>query len=118
MANGIWENYTDENGLPERVGSDGGVIVSDEEYDVGARITLERLGEVAPFPCGITCGIYGWMVHTRRFPTLAEAQRAYDDMKPGLADILDMIPNRSDPDIEIKRERAIAAMSRYVDMFP
>jgi hypothetical protein len=118
MANEAWEKYTDANGRPEVVGSDGGVIVTDEEYDGGARMTLERLGDVPPFPCGITCGIYGWMVHTRRFPTLAEAQVAYDEMKPGLAAILDMIPMRADPEVDIKTERAIDAMSKYVDAFP
>ena len=35
-----WETFTNENGLPDTVGSDGGVVVADEEYSGGARITL------------------------------------------------------------------------------
>ena len=110
-----WDRFTDENGVPEVVGSDGGVVVADEEYGGGARITLERLGENA---FGITCGIYQWMMHTRRFSSLDDAEFAYEAMKVELAAILDMIPNRSDPEADRKTDHAIAEMSRFVDTFP
>jgi hypothetical protein len=57
-------------------GTEHGVIIHDEEHSLGARMTLEQ--DAFHAPCAITCGIYGWMVHTRFFadeddPT-AEAQ--------------------------------------------
>lgn len=52
-------------------GSEDGTIVRDEECDGFSRITLER--ETPHVPFAITCGIYGWMVHTRFFG--AEAKR-------------------------------------------
>ena len=42
-------------------GSEGGVILRDELHPHGARITLEQTST----GFAITCGIYGWMVHTR-----------------------------------------------------
>jgi len=58
-------------------GSEGGVIVRDEEHALGARITLETGCGIAPY--AITCGIYGWMMHTCFLEELAddeEGQRA------------------------------------------
>jgi hypothetical protein len=63
-------------------GSEGGVIVVDEEHPDGARITLERDGAVAPW--SITCGVYGWMAHTRFFPERAQAEIALGPMKSSL----------------------------------
>ena len=39
--------------------------------------------EVAAFtaPFAITCGIYGWMVHTRFFDAEPEASSAFEEMK-------------------------------------
>ena len=62
-------------------GSEGGTILRDEEHPDGSRITLERCKRP---PFSITCGVYGWMVHTRY--TLrheVEAQTAFEEMKPG-----------------------------------
>lgn len=44
-------------------GSEGGTILRDELHPDGARITLERTAS----QFAITCGVYGWMVHTRFF---------------------------------------------------
>jgi hypothetical protein len=70
-------------------GSDGGVILQDEEHAAGARITLEEGGFIAPF--SITCGIYGWLVHTRFFDVEAEGRLAYDEMKTALTEIVERI---------------------------
>lgn len=64
------------NGQP---GSENGIIIRDVELSDGARITLERDGWIAPF--AITCGIYGWMVHTRYFSNEAEAQQEFEKMQ-------------------------------------
>lgn len=53
-------------------GSEEGAIVLDEEHTDGARITLERDSKTAP--AAITCGVYGWMVHTRFFADESEAR--------------------------------------------
>ena len=62
-------------------------MVHDEEHLLGARITLERAASIAPF--SITCGIYGWMMHTRFFSSEAEAQSQYDLMKQSLSALLE-----------------------------
>jgi hypothetical protein len=37
-------------------------------------------------PAAITCGVYGWMVHTRYFASLDSAQAGAEEMKPGLVE--------------------------------
>ena len=66
----LWEPF-DNGGTIGQEGSENGTIISDEEHLRGARITLERTTPTAPF--AITCGVYGWMVHTRFVSTEAEA---------------------------------------------
>ena len=112
----MWSAFVDENGAPAVTGSEGGTIVLDEEHGLGARITLEKDGAIAPF--AITCGIYGWMVHTRFFSSLDEATHAYEAMKPELATILDVIPFTSDREVEEKSARVSKAISDFVDRFP
>ncbi len=68
-------------------GSEQGIILRDEEHVLGARITLERATSVAPF--AITCGIYGWMMHTRFFGSEVEADAQYEQMKDALAALLE-----------------------------
>ena len=97
------------------VGSDGGVILRDDEYRGDARITLER-GGFAPF--SITCGVYGWMVHTRFFSTLADAEREYAAMQPHLAAIADSLPFTTDPELDAKMDAVVVALGRFVDEFP
>jgi len=63
-------------------GSEGGIIVLDEEHSDGARITLEQGGHTAPW--AITCGVYGLMVHTRFFADRTTAEAEYEAMKPTL----------------------------------
>ena len=110
-----WETFVGEDGVAAVAGTDGGKIVVDEEYDGCARITLELFGDGPP--CSITCGIYEWMMHTRRFSSVTEGRSAFETMKLGLADIVDMIPNRSDPERDAKIERVTTAITRFVDAF-
>lgn len=97
-------------------GSEGGTILLDEEYEGGARITLEKNGITAPY--SITCGIYGWMVHTRFFSGEGEARAEYDLMKKALADIAERIPLRNDPELEEKAQFVSRDISEFVDRFP
>ncbi len=77
-VNTPWYPYSQKRTLGQR-GSEYGIIVQEEQHVEGARITLERDCPTAPL--AITCGIGGWLVHTRYFSTEAEAQQAYEEMK-------------------------------------
>ena len=86
MTGSSWRPFEDGKtlGLP---GSEEGIVVRDEEHSLGARITLERAASVAPF--AITCGIYGWMIHTCYLSSEAEADSQYDLMKNSLTALLE-----------------------------
>jgi hypothetical protein len=97
-------------------GSENGIIVRDEEHGLGARITLERDSQHAPF--AITCGIYGWMCHTRFFGSEAEAVVEYERMKGGLVGILEGIPRLDDPECDAKGRRVAEEIGAFVEQFP
>jgi hypothetical protein len=111
---GAWVPFDDGESLGED-GSEGGLILRDDEYQGDARITLERTGQTA---FAITCGVYGWMVHTRFFSALADAQREYAAMQPRLAAIADALPFTTDPELDAKMDGVVAAIGRFVDEFP
>jgi hypothetical protein len=98
------------------LGSESGVIVRDEEHSDGARITLERNAKVAPF--AITCGVYGWLVHTRFFGIEQKAQAEFDLMSAELGKILLMIPVTSGPEVDAKSRSVTDAISKFVKRFP
>jgi hypothetical protein len=95
-------------------GSEQGVTLSDEEHDLGARITLERDTRVAPF--AITCGIYGWMLHTRFFGAQDEAETQYDAMKNALAALLEAADKAADADAGDKL--LMDGVSKFVETYP
>jgi len=109
--------YTFDNGksIGQR-GSESGLIVRDEEHGGGARITLEREGKTAPF--AITCGIYGWMVHTRFFGTESEAQREFESMRAELSRIISTIPLVADSEVDSKSQVVTDCISEFVERFP
>src|SRR4051812_9738354 len=80
-----------------RHGSEGGTILLDEEYDDGARITLEDDCAIGPY--SITCGIYGWTFHTRHFCEEQKARDDYDNMKVELERIVVMISMHDDSNL-------------------
>jgi len=95
-------------------GSESGVILEDEEYRSGARITLERNTLIAPF--AITCGCYGLFFHTRFISTDGEARSEFEEMKVELGLMVDLNcePATSEQIDSILMEAA----SRFVDRFP
>ena len=110
-----WYDY-DEGYSLGTVGSDGGAIVRDEEHKSGARITLEEESSSAPF--AITCGIYGWMFHTRYFSDESEAGDEYDAMKGELDEILESIP-AEDENLDEETESEIAGkIEQFVEKYP
>ncbi|MGV3659158.1 MAG: hypothetical protein ACO1TE_03215 [Prosthecobacter sp.] len=111
-----WSVFDDGKSIGTR-GSEGGVITHDEEHTGGARITIEREGGIAPF--SITCGVYGWMCHTRFFGEGALAQDEFVRMKAGLEHILNLIsacPGEEKTSDAI--DKAVDAISAFVEQFP
>lgn len=98
------------------VGSENGVIIRDEEHPDGARITLERDTDIAPF--AITCGIYGWMFHTRYFGLEPQARAEFDSMSKELSKITAMIPLETASDVHDKSRAVSESISDFVRRFP
>jgi hypothetical protein len=97
-------------------GSEAGTILADDEHALGARITLERDGATAPF--AITCGIYGWMMHTRLFGAEADARLAYDAMRQALGEIMLTIPLDGDPDRDAHMTDVMRRIGDFIERFP
>lgn len=94
-------------------GPEGGTILRDELHPEGSRITLERTGS----RLAITCGVYGWMVHTRFFADESEAVAAYEEMKPALADVLARLPGGGQ-DVEAPVPEVAEVLNDFVARFP
>jgi hypothetical protein len=103
-----FENGTSLGGT----GSEGGTILRDELHPDGAGITLERTGS----RFAITCGVYGWMVHTRFFSNHSDAVAAYEEMKPALVEILSRLPD--DDDVAAAVGKVAAMLNEFVERFP
>ena len=111
-----WVPLDNGTTVGHRGGSENGIIVRDEEHDLGARITLERGADIAPF--AITCGIYGWMFHTRFLGAEVDATAEFERMKDRLAEILAIIPHVNDPQRDVKSSQVCEAISSFVEQFP
>ena len=96
------------------VGSEKGTILQDEEHAQGARITLEQC-KYPPF--AITCGIYGWLVHTAFAASKEEAQRQFAALTERLEGILRIIPHVDDPELEVKSDKVCEALGTFVEEF-
>jgi hypothetical protein len=81
-----WSAYDDGRSIGG-VGSEGSVILHDDEHIHGARITLKR-GDTY---VSVSSNIYGWIDHTRFFDTIADAQREYITMKSEIDKIMEII---------------------------
>jgi len=93
-------------------GSEGGIILRDEEHEAGARITLEKC-ERPPF--AITCGLYGTMVHTAFATTEHESILQYEAMKAGLGRLIALWPDEDASDEDMAE--FYRAVSDFVDRF-
>jgi hypothetical protein len=113
VADFFWHPFAN-GGTVGRPGSEEGTIMRDEEYSLGARISLERQCRVAPF--AITCGVYGWMMHTRYFSSQFEAETQYQAMKSALAMLLEVAKKTAE--IDGGRQVLTAGVSKFVEMFP
>ena len=73
-----------EKYLPGATGSEGGIVLYDEEYKESCRITLEKCENYY----AITCGVYGAMVHTA-FSDDFHYIDLYNQMKKDLEHFID-----------------------------
>ena len=91
------------------ISAEGGLILSDEFNEDGARITLKRgNGYVS-----VSLHIRGWMDHTRFFATDADAQREYRAMRSAVITVLNIIKAEGVSDIKVWE-----AISDFVRRFP
>ena len=73
-------NWTDIEETIGETGSESGKIIYDIENNNGARITIEKETDIAPF--AVTLGVYGIMFHTDFFPAESEARNfVFESMK-------------------------------------
>lgn len=111
MAEVSWYRFDNSSTL-SHAGSEGGVTVFDEEHPLGARITFERDTHTAPF--AITCGIYGWMMHTRFIGLEREACSQYDLMRSALSVLLDRASESDDGGQQVLMD----GVSAFVETYP
>lgn len=74
----MWAKIKGENTIGTK-GSEGGIIVKDEEHILGARITLEKCGDIAPY--SITVGVYGLFCHTVFMGTSEDGEAIFKNIK-------------------------------------
>lgn len=103
-----WHKY-DEGKSINKVGTEGGVILRDDEHELGARITLKRGKDYL----SVSGHIYGWMDHTRFIIGSSEAEREYKAMKNALGDVMNVIEAVGSKDIKVWE-----AISEFVRRFP
>jgi hypothetical protein len=113
MAETSWHQFDNGSTLGQ-AGSEEGTILRDEEHSLGARISLERDTSVAPF--AITCGIYGWMLHTRYFGSEDEAGTQYEAMKSALAALLEAADKTAE--IDGGRQVLMRGVGKFVENYP
>jgi len=109
--NNVWRPFA-HGGSLGTAGSEGGTILLDEELDAGSRITLERTSS----RLAITCGIYGWMVHTRFLSSESVARAEYATMKAELTTLVDCLPTDLTNNDAI--DRAIIEINEFVTRYP
>jgi len=105
-----WKSFNEDHTIG-RPGSENGIIIHDEVCLDYSRITLEKGSPTAPF--AITCGIFGWMVHTRYFANQEEAELEFERMKDELERIVMLLYDSSDKSDNISSE-----LKAFIAQFP
>lgn len=85
QADPVWHLHASGSTIG-RPGSEQGIVLLDEEHDRGARITLERGGDTAPF--SITGAIYGRFTQTAYADNESEGRRKYVELRHLLEQII------------------------------
>jgi len=107
--------YTCEDGATLGLtGSEGGVIIADEEHPAGARITLER--DCLRVPYAITLVVYDWTYITRYIADLPLAEHEYQQIKSALdTNVFPYIVGAQDSEDAI--DTIAEAISRFVEQY-
>jgi len=79
----MWSKIEGENTIGTQ-GCEGGVIIKDEEHSLGARVTLEQGGDIAPF--SVTVGVYGSFFHTAYMGTAEEGEAIFKSMQSDISE--------------------------------
>jgi hypothetical protein len=120
-AEGIWEAFEEGRSIGQ-VGSERGRIILDDSYTDDARITLEVVSRTrflrTRTSYAITCGIYGWMVHTRFFESEAEARDEFQKMKPSLSAVVERLRLESDDDTQRLIAEISPELHAFISRFP
>jgi len=103
-----WSPYQDGVTVGTK-GQQGDVILMDEAYPGGTRITLKRGTQYV----SVSCSINNWINHTRFFKTVREAKREFVLMKNGLVEVTSLLATESGNQIKIWE-----AISNFVRRFP
>lgn len=100
-----------------QIGSETGEILLEDEHKLGARITLEKVEMLSKRYFTITCGIYGWMMHTCFLANNKElAVKVYQEMRIELDRILELIPTVEEADDE-NMSKVSDEISKFVEEF-
>ncbi|MFY0630312.1 MAG: hypothetical protein JXR05_08010 [Flavobacteriaceae bacterium] len=83
--NSNWLIYNNGKTIGE-TGSENGEIILDEEHSLGARVSLEKDGDIAPF--SITLGIYGLLLHTDFYSDIDSAKLFFNTFKQKIEVVL------------------------------
>jgi hypothetical protein len=90
-------------------GLQGDVILMDEAYPGGARVTLKRGAKYV----SVSCSINNWINHTRFFKSAREAKRELGAMKDSLVEVINLLTVENADQIKIWE-----AISNFVRRFP
>lgn len=99
----MWKTIPDD--WDDGKGTEGGIVLRDEEYDSSCRVTSEK----CPNYYAVTCGVYGSMVHTAFFDE-SEYEEKYEAMKQELQDFVDQM---DDMDIDQRSDFHGSFCDRY-----
>lgn len=109
----MWRPF-DDGVTVGRLASEGGIIVRDEEHELGARVTLEQRSSNAPWT--VTYGGYGWFFHMRFLGS--ETVGEFPTMLDAMAAISDIIPGSDEPDADAKVAAVTEGIHEFVSRFP
>ena len=90
-------------------GSEGSVIVRDEEHPLGARMTIKRGKDFV----SVSCNISGKIDHTRFFKEMRAAESEYASMQKEMEKVLKAISSAKNADIKVWE-----TISGFVARFP
>ncbi|MBX5484607.1 MAG: hypothetical protein IRZ16_22515 [Myxococcaceae bacterium] len=109
-----WTQTADGSTLGQP-GPEGGVIARDESAARGVRLLVEE--DPSRTFYSVTAMIADWMAHARFFDNRADADRAFEEMKPALMELAAKLPEVRPPPADPETWRNGALLSAFVTHF-